>query len=199
MASPKNRDYFITCNESASCYNEVRDIISTLNYKLYGLIYHDKDYNVENDELIPKKLHWHLMIELKNPISFESISNKFKGAHIEVPRYKKSAYQYLLHNRPNAKDKYQYDFTSIITNSPQELKFIIESEDFELFKENMFLHYIADKTITSYQFCKRFGLNAYKQYWKPYTDMLNELNEDVEMQQDLQKILDERQENELPF
>lgn len=197
--SPKYRDYFITINQGAKCYDNIKEIIDTLNYKQYGLIKHDQDFIVEDDELKPKKEHWHLMIELKNPISFDSISSKFEGAHIEVPKYKKSAYQYLLHNRPNAKDKYQYDFDKIITPFPQELKFTIESEDFELFKENMFLEYIVDGTLTTYQFCKRFGLNAYKQYWSAYSDMINALNTDEEMLADYNKIKKEREENESPF
>lgn len=200
MSSVKNRDYFITINKGAPCYEEITDIIASLNFKMYGLITHDKDYIIgDNDELTLKTEHKHLMIELKNPVSFESMLKKFPGSHIEVPKYKKSAYQYLIHNRPNAKDKYQYDFNDIITNAPQELKFTIESEDFELFKENMFLEYIADGTRTSYQFCKRFGLNAFKQYWSVYERMLNESLTDPEMISDLEKICRERNDNELPW
>ena len=203
--SPKYRDFFITINESAECYNDIEEIIKDLNINVYALIVHDKDILEQTDKetgelvQIPKKVHKHLMLELKNPISFNSIQNKFTGAHIEVPKYKKSAYQYLLHNTPNSKEKYQYDFTDIITNSTEQVKFIIESETYELFYENQFLRYIAQGVRTSYSFAKRFGLNAYKQYWGPYSAMLNELKNDVEMQQDLEKIEQELIEQELPF
>lgn len=199
--SPKYRDFFITINEGSPCYEDVLDIIHDLNYKIYALITHDKDkvYNIEKQCYEPKKTHKHLMMEMKNPVSFNKMQERFKGAHIEIPKYKKSAYQYLLHNSPKSKgEKYQYDFNEIITNSPQELKVIIESETFELFKENMFLEYIADGTRTSYQFAKRFGLNAYKQYWKPYLEMIMNLANDEEMQHDLELIIQAREE-ELPF
>lgn len=200
--SPKYRDYFITINESAECYDNALEIVKELNYKIYALIIHDKDVIVNEDGTTEKKkTHKHIVMELKNPVSFARMQERFKGSHIEIPKYKKSAYQYLIHNLPNAREKYQYDFNEIITSSPQELKVIIESETFELFKENMFLEYIADGVKTSYQFAKRFGLNAYKQYWKPYSDMLENLSVDSEMQQDLEKILKDREMNneDLPF
>lgn len=203
--SPKSRDYFITINEGAECYNELDNIVKSLNYRLYAYIMHDKDVleavNEQTGELNtkPKKKHYHLMLELKNPVSFNSIQNKFKGAHIETPKYKKSAYQYLLHNSPNSKEKYQYELEEIITNSLEQVKFTIESEDFELFYENQFLRYIAQGTRTTYQFAKRFGLNAYKQYWSAYSAMLESLSSDLEMQQDLQREELALLEEELPF
>lgn len=199
--SPKYRDYFITINQGAPCYENALEIVKELNFKIYALIIHDKDveYNVETGETTPKQVHKHLMFELKNPVSFEKMKERFEGAHIDIPKYKKSAYQYLLHNSPKSKGiKYNYAFEDIITNAPQELKNIIESETFELFKENMFLEYIADGTRTSYQFAKRFGLNAYRQYWKPYLDMIMNLKDDTEMQHDLD-ILEEERAKDLPF
>lgn len=203
--SPKNRDYFITINEGAESFNDIAERIATLNFQLYAYIMHDKDVlTTENEqtgeiEQTPKKRHYHLMVELKNPISFKSMQDKFPGAHIETPKYKKSAYQYLLHNSPNSKEKYQYELTEIITNSLEQVKFIIESETYELFYENQFLRYIAQGTKTSYQFAKRFGLNAYKQYWGPYSAMLSELSTDREMQEDLEREKLAIMEEELPF
>ena len=203
--SPKSRDYFITINESAESFEDIRERVNALNFKLYAYILHDKDVlTTENEqtgelEETPKRKHYHLMVELKNPVSFKSIQDKFPGAHIETPKYKKSAYQYLLHNSPNSKEKYQYDINEIITNSLEQVKFIIESETFELFYENLFLRYMAQGTKTSYQFVKRFGLNAYKQYWGPYNAMLSELSTDREMQEDLEREKLAIMEEELPF
>ena len=201
--SPRNRDYFITINEGAKCYEEALEIVKSLNTKLYAAIYHDKDILKEEDEngVItekPKKKHLHIMLELKNPTSFNSIQNKFEGAHIETPHYKKSAYQYLIHNSPRSKEKYQYSPDEIISNDLTAVKFYIESEDYEIFKENMWLRYMAEGTRTAYQFTKRFGLNVYRQYWKQYSDMLKELNVDEEMQHDLE-ALEKAIEDELPF
>ena len=207
--SPKNRDYFITANQEAECYEELDEIVHTLNYKLYAWIIHDKDKLIEKDsetgEVLsekPKATHKHLVIELKNPLSFNSIQNKFKGAHIEVPKYKKSAYQYLIHNRPNAKEKYQYSLDEIHTNSKLEVKQIIETETNELFVETLFLRYMAEGVTNTYLFVKRFGLNAYKQYWKPYSDMLEVLKsgENETMNEDFKKELEALDEmEELPF
>lgn len=199
--SPKYRDFFITINEGAPCYDSALDLIKETNFKLYALIVHDKDVLVNEDgETTPKKTHKHIMLEVKNPVSFEGMSKRFEGAHIEIPKYKKSAYQYLLHNRPNAREKYQYALTEIITNDVSAIKFIIESETNELFYQNKFLVYIAEGVRTPYQFVKRFGLDAYKQYWKPYFDMLIQLENDQEMQYDLEAIVNGMAGNDdLPF
>ena len=201
--SPRSRDYFITINQGAKSYDEALEIVKSLNTKLYAAIYHDKDILQEMDENgaiteKPKRKHLHIVMELKNPISFNSIQKKFEGAHIETIKYKKSAYQYLIHNSPKSKEKYQYSPDEIISNDLTAVKFAIESEDYEIFKENMWLRYMAEGTRTAYQFTKRFGLNVYKQYWKPYSEMLENLNRDEEMQHDLE-ALETALENELPF
>ena len=198
--SPKYRDFFITINKGAECYEDALEIVKELNFKLYALILHDKDVLEDKDGTIkPKSEHKHLMFELKNPVSFNKMQERFKGAHIIVPKYKKSAYQYLVHNSPNSKgEKYQYSLDEIITNDKQQIEYIIETEDSELFRQNKFLVYIAEGTRTPYQFVKRFGLDAYKQYWKPYEDMLRNLNNDEEMQQDLEALMN-KIDDDLPF
>lgn len=199
--SPKYRDFFITINKGAECYEDALEIVKELNFKLYALILHDKDTLVDEDGTItPKSEHKHLMFELKNPVSFNKMQERFKGAHIIVPKYKKSAYQYLVHNSPNSKgEKYQYSLDEIITNDKQQIEYIIATEDSELFRQNKFLVYIAEGTRTAYQFVKRFGLDAYKQYWKPYEDMLRNLDSDEEMQRDLQALINKIDDDDLPF
>lgn len=199
--SPKYRDFFITINKGAECYEDALEIVKELNYKLYALILHDKDTIIDEDGTLKQKSeHKHLMFELKNPVSFNKMQERFKGAHIIVPKYKKSAYQYLVHNSPNSKgEKYQYSLDEIITNDKQQIEYIIETEDSELFRQNKFLVYIAEGTRTAYQFVKRFGLDAYKQYWKPYEDMLRNLESDEEMQRDLQALINKIDDDDLPF
>lgn len=198
--SPKFRDFFITINKGAVCYDNALEIVKELNIYLYAYIVHDKDVLLDDkgEVLGPKQEHKHIMLEVKNPISFEGMQRRFQGAHIVVPKYKKSAYQYLIHNSPNSKDeKYQYPLTDIITNDISAVKLIIETETNELFQETKFLIYIAEGVRTSYGFVKRFGLNAYKQYWGPYSDMLKQLSIDPEMQRDLQELLANN--DDLPF
>lgn len=199
--SPKYRDFFITLNEDAESYENALEIVKELNFKVYALITHDKDIIVKEDGTTePKRIHKHLMLELNNPISFASMQKKFKGAHIDIPRYKKSAYQYLIHNSPRSKGtKYQYDTSDIITNDLALVKYTIETETSEVFIQNKFLHYIAEGVRTPYQFVKRFGLDAYKQYWKPFSDMLSQLDTDAEMRHDLDLLLDSTLDDDLPF
>ena len=200
MASPKYRDYFITINESAKSYDMALDIVKQLNTNLYAYIIHDKDQ--EQDAMgvfVPKKVHKHIVLELKNPISFKSMQTKFEGAHIEVVKYKKAAYQYLIHNRPNAKEKYQYDANTIISNNLASVKeAIVAEEGMRIFRENEFLRYIVEGICTPYQFVKAFGLNVYKQYWKAYNDMLQLVDVDEEMKKDMDAIRSQMEED-LPF
>lgn len=202
--SPKFRDYFITINEGAPCYEKALEITKEQNYKLYGLIVHDKDILREVDKETgavketPKKTHKHIVLEVKNPVSFQAMQKRFEGAHIETIKYKKSAYQYLIHNSPNSKEKYQYPLDQIVSNDLNAIKFAIESETFEIFKENNWLRYMAEGTRTAYQFTKRFGLNVYKQYWKAYNEMLQNLKIDEEMQADMEMIKGQL-EDDLPF
>lgn len=190
--SPKYRDYMITANQGAECYEHFLEIIKELEPKLYAVIVHDKDVELktEADGSItetPKKVHKHAVIECRNPLSFEGMKNRFKGAHIENPHYKKSAYQYLIHNSPNSKEKYQYPLEDIISNNLEQVKLIIETETEERFFPNMVVRYIAQGTTTAYGFYKRFGLDAYKSYWGAYRDMLENLQRDPEMQKDFKE------------
>lgn len=191
--SPKSRDYFITINQSAKCYDNALEIVKDLNVRQYAFIVHDKDID-ENGSL--KAVHKHIVVELKNAISFNSIRTKFEGAHVELINQKKSAYQYLLHQSPNSKDKYQYTLDNIISNDIELIRHIIEQENVETFIEQRFLEYIAQGVRTRYSFVKRFGLMAYKTYWKVYVEMLDELNHDEEMIKDFQSIIFGRLDNE---
>lgn len=204
MASPKFRDYFITINEGAESYEDALERVKELNSKLYALIVHDKDNIVgENGELTPKKVHKHLMIELVNPITFQSMQKKFPGSHIEVPKYKKAAYQYLIHNRPNAKEKYQYALEEIISSNLQAVKQAITAEEgLRVFAERDFMQYLVEGIRTPYDFVKAFGLNCYKQYWRPYYEMIQELEHNEEMKRDfqvLQASMEEEVERSLPW
>lgn len=201
--SPKYRDYFITINEGAECYESALEIVKELNTTLWAFIVHDKDMLVgEDGEMTRKKTHCHIVIECKNPVSFEAMRRRFLGAHIETIKYKKSAYQYLIHNSPLSHEKYQYSLDEIISPNLEAVKNTIESETFELFKENQWLRYIAQGVRTPYQFVKRFGLNAFKQYGSVFADMLGQLKNDREMQEDLKKEIEawqKEEESQLPF
>lgn len=201
--SPKYRDFFITINQEAKSYENVLEIVKELNYKLYAFIVHDKDELIDKEtgeHKGHKQTHKHLMLELKNPVSFNGMQNRFAGAHIDIPKYKKSAYQYLIHNSPRSKgEKYEYSLEDIITNDKALVKHIIETETNELFIETKFLVYMIEGVRTPYQFAKRFGLNAYKQYWHAFNDMLMQVKNDEDMQNDIAKLQKEQLKDDLPF
>lgn len=202
MASPRSRNYFITINESAESYQDALDIIKDMKTTLYAYIVHDKDTEINAEGVfVPKKTHKHICVELVNGISFESMQKKLKGAHIEVMKYRKASYEYLIHSSPNSKEKYQYDANEIISNSLDSVKDIISSkEGARLFDESDFITYIAEGITTPYQFAKIFGLKAFKDFWKPYKQMIDESYNDVEMNQDIEKRRQEiMNEEELPF
>ena len=201
--SPKYRDFFITINQEAKCYENVLEIVKELNYKLYAFIVHDKDElidKVTGEHSGHKQTHKPLMLELKNPVSFNAMQKRFEGAHIDIPKYKKSAYQYLIHNSPRSKgEKYEYSLEDIITNDTAQLKHLIETETNELFIETKFLIYMVEGVRTPYQFAKRVGLNAYKQYWHAFNDMLMQSKTDEVMQNDIAEIIKEQNKEDLPF
>lgn len=200
--SPKYRDFFITINKEAKSYENALEIAKELNFKLYALITHDKDELIDKatgEHNGKKPEHKHLMIELKNPVSFNAMQKRFEGAHIDIPKYKKSAYQYLIHNSPRSKgEKYEYSLEEIITNDISLVKHIIETETNELFIETKFLIYMVEGVRTPYSFAKRFGLNAFKQYWYAYNEMLKQALDDEEMQADI-KAIELSMNDDLPF
>ena len=127
MGVPRYRNYFITIHKSAECFNSVYDIIDGLNYKLYACIIHDKDINLDNGEITPP--HYHLVLELKNGITFESCRKKFKGAHIKlIDSNINVCYQYLLHNSIHSLEKYNYDIDYIVSNDIESVKLAITNE-----------------------------------------------------------------------
>lgn len=201
--SPKYRDFFLAIHQDAKCYEDVLDIVKELNVKLYAYIVHDKDELIDEktgEHKGIKPTHKHVMIELKNPVSFNAMQKRFEGAHIDIPKYKKSAYQYLIHNSPRSKgEKYEYSLNEIISNDISQVKYIIENETCELFIETKFLIYMVEGVRTPYQFAKRFGLNAYKQYWHAFNDMLGQVANDEDMQKDIERLQQELSNDDLPF
>lgn len=206
--SPKNRAYFITINESAPCYDEALEIAKNMKVELYALIIHDKDID-ENGQR--KKTHKHLVLELVNPIAFTSMQKHFKGAHVEVVKYKKSTYQYLIHNSPLSQEKYQYELNAIVSNNFELVKEIITSEEVETFNEAKVLLYHYRGITTQYLFFKHFGLETTKKYWTTYKQLCDEINQVIFAKETGADLTEQQQElfndyqamviasNDLPF
>lgn len=183
--SERSRLFLITAHQNAACFCQMQEILTDGKFDLWALIKHDKDIE-EDGTLTPP--HWHAIIECPNARTFNSVRKQFEGAHIEIPNYKKSTYQYLLHNSPNSKEKYQYDFEKIISNSPESVKDIINSEEYEPFLENKVNEYIVDGTTTVFRFTQRFGFDQFSKYWKSYEMYWRGVKDDTEACKALDEI-----------
>lgn len=183
--SDRSRLFFLTAHKNAPCFEHMEEILKDGKFELYALILHDKD--IEEDGTITPP-HWHAVLECPNARTFNAIRKQFEGAHIVIPDYKKSTYQYLLHNSPNSKEKYQYDFEKIISNSPESVKAIIESEEYEPFQVNRVNEYIVEGTTTAFRFNNRFGFDQYCKYWKNFYLYYKEVINDTEAQSALDEI-----------
>lgn len=198
MGVPRYRNYFITIHKSADCFNNVYDIIDSMNYKIYACILHDKDINLDNGDIIPP--HYHIVLELHNGITFNSCREHFKGAHIKlIDSNINVCYQYLLHNSIHSLEKYNYDIDQIVSNDIESVKLAITNEcGLRVFRESDFLRYIAEGIVDRYSFVKAFGLKVYKSYYKQYADMIHESLLNPIMKEDLKKVEEEIL-KDLPF
>ena len=100
------------------------------NIVYYSLIKHDKDIN-ECGEL--EKIHFHLLIKLKNSYAKSTIVNdlaKYLKCNISIIQSRRvysfvKCCRYLIHGNEEDKEKYQYSLSSVITNDFEETYNII--------------------------------------------------------------------------
>lgn len=197
MVEKRYKEFFITAHLSAVCYENMIDIVRELNCDLYALITHDKDKTLEGEEWKDTPTHKHLVLFLKNGTTLKSICNKFEGAHVELVQYKNKAVKYLIHSTDNAREKYQYSLDKIISNSIERVEDIINSVEKEHFNEDKVKEYIAEGTTTKFRFLERFGLSAFKQWWKPYEELVRASYLDEEFKTEIERIITEKE--GLPF
>lgn len=198
------KEFLITIHQGASCFDYCLDILKSMNVKAYAFIIHDSDKSLDEETgtYHDTPTHKHIMFELVNATSFTSIQKHFSGAQIEIVNFKKKAYQYLLHNTEKSKEKYQYTFDKIITNNPEYVKAQIEDKIERYFVPSQYKDYIIEGIITPFKFVETFGMDAYKQYWKVYKDMVDAARSDLEMMAALDKRREEimkELEDKLPF
>ena len=165
------RSYFLTINKGAECFANLADLIAktigTNDYFAY--IRHDKDTKETGEPVAP---HYHLLLVFKNARSFEAIQQDFKGARIEETLNIVSAVNYLVHNgKPN---KYAYDKSAIVTNSPNWLKSKFQVVKREEFIEDKLPYYILVEGYDTYlRLCRRFGAS---QLPSPIISKINAIN-----------------------
>lgn len=198
MSESRYKEFFITAHLGAVCYEDIENIVGEINTDLYAVITHDRDLVLKDDgtwEATPT--HKHVVLLLKNGTTLKSITNKFEGAHVELIKYKNKAIKYLIHSTDNAREKYQYDLEDILTNNLERVKAVINLVEKEHFDEDQYKQYIADGTTTKYRFIERFGLGAYKQWWRPFSDAIIESYNDGEMKEEIERLITEKE--GLPF
>lgn len=136
----KFRNYFITINEGAKCYDNIDEILASISNSCdYAYIYHNdieevKDIDefkdlIDNGEEL--KQHIHLVIKFNNQRSFNVVMKMFEGAHIEVSKSLVASCRYLCHL--DNTDKKKYDIRDVIQHN------------------NLFDRYYASGEIFSYE------------------------------------------------
>lgn len=160
----KTRNWFLTINQEAECFNEV--IAITKNYEKcqYSLILHDKD----NEE----QPHYHLCILFDNARTFDQLQKKYRGAHIEIMESKYSAFRYLLHLDDT--DKYQYEKSELIERGNNVEYYSTHDEYIKLDTESL-LENIENGTIKTFiDSVRLFGVKQATTYRNTINQLLQE-------------------------
>lgn len=165
----KCRNYFLTCNPSAECYQAFGQMVGACGASYFAYILHDKDDTGNK--------HFHAVLSFDNARAFNSIINAFKGCHVEECRDLEKACKYLLHLTPASVSdgKHQYKPEEVHTNSLAILNRYLSAVDFEEFDPALIPEYLADgNCLTSYTFVRRFGVKNYNACWKVFNDCLRD-------------------------
>lgn len=128
----KCRNWSIITYLSEAQINQVLDVHET-SIKGYAYILHDKDFTDEGKQ---KEPHYHLLILLHNGNTQVAMQKWFNGfeddegvpinSFLQVLEYPKNAFNYLTHNTPLSKDKYQYSVDDIVC---PDVSFFLEKEE----------------------------------------------------------------------
>lgn len=166
MYKERYRKWFITINEGALCYNDIKDILLDLKCD-YAYIYHNSDDNVKNN-------HIHLVLEFENARTFKQVQNLFDGSHIEVIKYFCKCIQYLIHENDN--DKRHFDISSIIT-SYNDINEFFDSVDYPKFTFEDFKDRVANATLKNIvDACDIYGVKQVCKYRCLINDLLDFYN-----------------------
>lgn len=149
MEKTRTRNWFITINPNANCYQQLGCIIKSEKCLHYAYIKHSAENESENDG------HIHLCIEYKDAKTFTSIQSKFDGAHIEQMQYKNMSYQYLIHK--NDSDKKQYSIDDVITNDKEYYINMLDSDEYVKIEYDTLIEEINKGNNTIIALTKVFG------------------------------------------
>ena len=166
MKEQRQRNWFLTINQEASCYYELKSILvnNGSTFKHYAYIMHDKD----NEE----QPHYHLCLEYKNARTFTQVKLMFEGAHIEEMEYKNMSYQYLIHK--NDPDKYQYSIDNVMTLEKDYYILMLNNNEYDKLDTTTLIEAINSGIHTYTELILKFGLNQVNTYHNLINKLFNE-------------------------
>lgn len=168
MANLRAKNWHITINKGATCYSTFKEILSSESNCSYAYIIHDKDVN-ENGE--PKETHVHIILIYQNARQFDTICNKFQGAHVEEAIHLNASIQYLMHiNNP---EKTRYSIDEVVSNCNLEPYLLPENE---AFNPDALVDYYNEGYTTYLALYIRFGSQIQK-----YTTCINQVFKEMSM------------------
>lgn len=152
----RDRNWFITVNKEAKCFQDIQSIIEKSKPVWFALILHDRDNE--------KQEHYHLVIKYKDAKTFSAIQNIFEGGHIEKVQDINASTQYLLHLNDPMKEQY-FDYEIITNDKNLTSRYLQAQTILEQFNPNMLDDYVSVDGLTLYiQFVRRFGVEQVKKY-----------------------------------
>ena len=166
MKEQRNRNWFLTINQEATCFTELKAILvnNGATFKHYAYVLHDKD----NEE----QPHYHLCLEYKNARTFTQVKAMFEGAHVEEMEYKNMSYQYLIHK--NDPDKYQYEIDNVMTLEKDYLMLMLNNNEYDKLDTTTLIEAINSGIHTYTELILKFGLNQVNMYHNLINKLFNE-------------------------
>ena len=166
MIENRTRNWFLTINQEASCYYELKAILvnNGSTFKHYAYILHDKD----NEE----QPHYHLCLEYKNARTFTQVKSMFEGAHVEDMEYKNMSYQYLIHK--NDPEKYQYPIDNVMTLEKDYYTLMLNNNEYDKLDTTTLIEAINSGIHTYTELILKFGLNQVNMYHNLINKLFNE-------------------------
>lgn len=155
---------------------------SLTQFKDFAMIIHDKDINHETNNI--KAKHIHIVVQLKNTMTIETISDVLKIEKQYINKIKKStkaAYLYLIHR--NNPEKYQYNVSDVIASFDyselvDDSKPLVNREDIALSISN---GYIKRYNLSEFIDVREYAKNKdyYEKCFQYRLEKINSLDRDL--------------------
>lgn len=153
--------------------------ISKINNTKNGIITYEKDdilrilekwseereieyFFIEHKEDI-ENIHYHIVIRYATPVKFETIKNKFAYGNIENSKSVKNSIQYLVHM--NDPEKFQHDWSEVITNSSELNKYMLKSKISEELDIKFYIDEISKGNIREFEYTTKIPVEIYSKYY----------------------------------